>query len=88
MLARYSNVALCIEDVDIENEDMNANGVSDATTCPGDHEATSYASKSNKSKVNDNDEYGLIVAFKSVGDNIVMARGLCSTPTTPPMIYY
>lgn len=43
MLARYSNAALCIEDVDIENEDMNANVVSDATTCPGDHEATSYA---------------------------------------------
>ena len=83
MLARYSNVALCIEDVDIENEDMNANGVSDATTCPGDHEATSYASKSNKAKVSYNDEYGLIVAFKSVGDNLVMAIEVFAPPLPP-----
>lgn len=79
--AKDSSAALGIEDGGTETDDVPAHDVSDGSTIPDNHGATSSASKTNKrARIAEIEDDGLISAFKSVGENIANAIKMATKP--------
>ncbi|XP_066320650.1 uncharacterized protein [Miscanthus floridulus] len=91
--AKDSNSALGTEEANTENEDLNANtvselnanGESEATPSPSNQAATSSASKPKKARIGGDEEDGLIVVINRVGDRLAEAiEKACVAPPPQP----
>ena len=91
--AKDSNSALGTEEANTENEDLNANvvselnanGESEATPSPSNQGATSSASKPKKARIGGDEEDGLIAVISRVGDRLAEAiEKACAAPPPQP----
>ncbi|XP_066344350.1 uncharacterized protein [Miscanthus floridulus] len=91
--AKDSNSALCTKEANTENEDLNANAMSElnangesgATPSPSNQGATSSASKPKKPRIGGDEEDGLIAVISRVDDRLAEAiEKACATPPPQP----